>query len=128
MTNKSSSDRSFGLVFSIFFCIVGLWPLRYDHSPNLWFLLTALSFFAIAVVKPTLLHLLNQIWTQFGLLLHHIISPLVMGILFFITITPIGWYLRLVGQRPLQLKLDSQIDSYWMDKINSDPDSMKRQF
>ena len=89
-TVKGSSDRSFGLVFAAVFTIIGLWPLISSSGVRWWSLAIALVFAGVAFARPSLLAPLNLLWTKFGLLLNRIVSPLVMGLLFFVVITPIA--------------------------------------
>ena len=130
MELKTSSDRSFGLVFAAVFAIIGLWPLLHEASLRWWGLAVAAGFLAVALIRPNLLRHLNRIWTQFGLLLHKIVTPVVMSLLFFVTVTPIGLIMRLFGKRPLQLGFEPQIESYWivLDPPGPAPESMKMPF
>ncbi|MBF0370971.1 MAG: hypothetical protein HQL52_16095 [Magnetococcales bacterium] len=127
---EGSSDSSFGLVFTVVFAIIGLWPLRSAQPPHTAVLALSGLFFLTVIVRPALLAPLNRLWTQFGLLLHRIISPIVMGILFYTTVTPIGVIMRFFGKETLQLKFDPKAESYWIvrDKPGPAPESMKRQF
>lgn len=130
MSTKMSSDRSFGIVFSVVFIIIGLLPLVSDGAARLWSLVAACIFLVLAFFASRTLAPLNRVWAKFGLLLHHIISPVVMGFLFFVTVTPIGLVMRLFGKRPLQLSFDRDIESYWIirESPGPHPDSMKHQF
>lgn len=127
---KSSSDRGFGIVFCVVFAIVGLWPVFWGNGPRLWSLGIAGGFLAIALLRPQLLGPLNRLWTAFGLLLHKIVNPLVMGFLFFLVVTPIGLLMRLLGKRPLELAFERDRPSYWKDRTPPGPpaDGMKNQF
>ncbi len=127
---KGSSDRTFGLVFAALFAVIGLWPLLSGAGVRIWALAIAGLFLALALVKPGLLSPLNRLWTQFGLLLHKVVNPLVMGLLFYLTVTPIGLLMRLMGKDPLGRRFDRSVESYWIarDPPGPAPESMKNQF
>src|SRR5262245_34581576 len=99
-----SSDRGFGLVFATVFALVGAWPLIHWQAPRWWALLIAAGFAVVALVQPRILHPLNRLWLALGRLLHRIVSPLVMGAVFFLVVTPTGWIMRLAGKDVLSLK------------------------
>ena len=131
---KVGSEKSFGLVFAAVFIIIALFPVLgtsdQETSVRLWALIVAALFAVIAMTKPQLLAPLNNLWFRFGLLLHRIVNPLVMGLLFFLTVTPIGLLMRMLGKVPLKLKFEKDADSYWIARNppGPAPDSMKRQF
>ena len=127
---KSGSDRSFGIVFAVVFLIIGLWPLWYAEGPRLWSLIVAATFFGLALVRPSLLGPLNRLWLAFGALLHRIVSPLVMGVVFYLTVTPIGLLMQILGKRPIPLGFDRACESYWIerDPPGPAPDTIKNQF
>lgn len=127
---KIGSDRSFGLVFAVVFTLIALLPLLAGHSPRWWALAPAALFAAIALVAPRLLHPLNRLWFRFGLLLHHVVTPVMMGLLFFLTVTPVGLLMRACGKDPLRLKRDPAATSYWIAREPPGPtgESMKQQF
>jgi len=127
---EMGSERSFGIVFAVVFLIIGLWPLKNGLDPRMWALIIAGLFLAIAFIMPKILAPLNKLWFKFGLLLHKIISPIVMGILFFLTVTPIGIIMRLLGKDLLNQKLDKEADSYWIpiDPEKAAQASMRHQF
>jgi hypothetical protein len=127
---KQGSDRAFGLVFTGFFALVGLWPLFKGEEARGWALGIALAFLVVALIRPSLLKPLNRLWFLFGLLLHKIVSPLVMGLLFFVTVTPIGLLMRLFGKDPLRLKMEPEAESYWIKREPPGPETggMKNQF
>ena len=127
---KGSSDRTFGFVFTVLFAVIGLWPLMGGGGVRLWSLALAGSFLALALVRPSLLRPLNRLWMKFGLLLHMIVNPLVMGLLFYVTVTPIGLVMRLVGKDPLGRRFDPAAESYWVlrDPPGPAPETMKNQF
>ena len=127
---KSGSDRSFGIVFAVVFAIIGLLPLWGGGNIRIWALIIAALFLSAALVFPKTLSPLNHIWFQFGLLLHKIVSPVVMGLIFFGTVMPTGLLMRLFGKKPLALDFDPSQKSYWVHRTppSPEPDSMKRQF
>lgn len=124
------SDRSFGLVFAAFFAVIAVLPLVGGHAPRWWALVPAALFGGIALVAPAVLRPLNRLWFRFGLVLHHVVTPVVMGLLFFVTITPIGLLMRAAGKDPMRLRRDPATTSYWIIRTPPGPsaDSMKQQF
>jgi hypothetical protein len=127
---KMGSERSFGLVFAGFFALVGFWPLFGGEAPRNWALGLGVLFLLLAFAAPKLLTPLNKLWFKFGLLLHHIVNPLVMALMFFVVITPIGLLMRLSGKDPLRLRFDREAKSYWIprDPPGPAPESLKNQF
>lgn len=127
---ESSSDRNFGLIFSAFFVIVALLPLLYGYSMRFWAAGVSLAFGVIALAAPSTLAPLNRLWTKFGLLLHCIVSPIALGILFFGVVTPTGFLMRLFGKKPLQLQMDKAASSYWVIRTPPGPtaESFRNQF
>ena len=123
---KISSSRQFGILFFIFFLIIGLWPLLNYQEIRLWSLIIALIFLLVTIIKPILLEPLNKLWIKFGNLLGKIVSPIVMAIIFFTIMTPIGLFMRLKGSDLLKLKF-SKNKSYWI-KREKNIGTMKRQF
>ena len=126
----SSSNRSFGFVFALAFAVIGLWPAMSGTAIRWWAIAIAASFLVIGLAKPSLLSPLNRLWTQFGLLLNRITSPLLMGLIFFLVVTPIGLTMRLLGKRPLDLKFDPNARSYWIKREppGPAPETMKNQY
>ena len=127
---KSSSDRSFGVVFAVVFALVAVWPLTGDGEIRLWAATVAAAFLVAALAWPPLLAPLNRLWTRFGLLLHGIVNPIIMGLLFFLTVTPVGLIMRLTGKDPLGLRRDPGAKSYWVERRppGPAPDTMRNQF
>jgi hypothetical protein len=124
------SNRSVGLVFSVVFAIVGLGPMVRGNSPRWWAVSTAAALLAVTFLFPRVLTPLNRAWLTLGLALHAVVSPLVMGLLFYTTMTPIGLLLRLLGKDLLRLRLDPAATTYWIDRAppGPAPDTMRRQF
>ena len=123
---KIGSNRSFGIVFFIVFLLISTYPLLKDENIRLWSLIISIIFLFLGLLNSNLLSPLNNIWFKFGLLLGKIISPFVMGIIFFLVVTPIGIIMRLLKKDLLNLKFNKN-NTYWIKK--SDPKSkMKNQF
>lgn len=124
------SERGFGLVFAAVFALVAVWPLIGGGAVRLWAAGAAGAFFALAFLAPCLLRPLNIVWFKFGLVLHKIVNPIVMGGIFFVTITPIALLMRAIGKDPLHRRPDPHADSYWIVRAppGPDPESMKNQF
>lgn len=125
--HKLPSNRSFGIVFFVFFFILALWPLLNNGQILKLPLLLSFIFLLLGVFKSNILTPLNKIWMKFGLLLGSIISPIVMGVIFFSIITPTGFILRIFKKDILMLKAKPTNPTYWIDKDNSNND-MKNQF
>ena len=127
---KGSSERSFGIVFAVVFAVIGLLPLLFGGQARLWSLAVGAVFLLCAFVLPRLLAPLNRLWLRFGLLLHRIVSPIVLGIMFFGVVTPTGLLMRLLGKDPLRLKFERGAASYWIDRVppGPAPEGMKDQF
>ena len=127
---KVGSERAFGIVFAAVFASIGFWPLLAGSGPAWWALALAALFAVAAFLAPGALKPLNRLWFRFGMLLHRIVSPLVMGLLFFATVTPIALLMRLAGKDPLRLKFDRGAKSYWIERAppGPSPETMRRQF
>lgn len=127
---EKSSERGLGITFAVVFLIIGIARWYYGHDWwTAWLSAAAvfafLAYFWVAPLRP-----LNSLWHRFGLLLFHVVNPIVMGVVFFLTIFPIGVLMRLFGQDPLKLKLDREAPTYWHERASSAvmPQSMKNQF
>jgi hypothetical protein len=125
-----SSNRSFGFTFAVLFAFLGLGPLMRGHPVRVWALVGAAVFFLAALALPRVLAPLNRIWLRFGLLLHACISPVIMALVFYTTVTPIGLVRRLLGKDPLRLRFDPDAVTYWIERHppGPAPDTMLRQF
>lgn len=125
-----ASDRSVGVVFCIVFVIVALLPMAHGGEPRVWALVLAGIFGALAAWVPTRLAPLNRLWTRFGLLLHKIVSPLVLGVLFFLVLTPTALLMRACGKDPLRLYFERAATTYWIARVPPGPTgaSMKELF
>ena len=123
---KLSSNKSFGVVFFIVFLLIGVYPLLKGNDLRIWSLVISFIFLIFGLINSKILTPLNRLWFKFGLLLGKFISPIIMGIIFFIVVTPIGIIMRLFKKDLLNLKYNKK-ETYWIDK--SGPKSkMKNQF
>ena len=123
---KISSNKSFGIVFFILFFLISFYPLLNNQSIRIWALLISLLFLILGILNSKILTPLNLIWFKLGIFLGKIISPLIMGIIFFLVVTPIGIILRLCGKDVLNLKKNKK-ETYWINKPTTKND-MKKQF
>jgi len=124
---EKSSEKSFGVVFSIVFLIVSLYPLINSESMRIWALIVSTIFFLLAFVAPKVLILPNKLWFKFGLLIGSIVAPFVLTLIYFVTVLPTGLIMRLLGKDLLQQKLDKNAKSYWIER-KEPMGSMKNQF
>ncbi len=123
---KIGSNRSFGIVFFVVFLIIAIYPLINGDELKLWSLIISIIFLFLGLVNSKILNPLNKLWFKFGIFLGKIISPLVMGIIFFLVVTPIGLLMRLLNKDLLNLRFNNN-SSYWIEK--TEPKSkMKNQF
>ena len=124
---KISSNRSFGFLFFVVFFVISLWPLKSQGDLRLWAFILSLVFLVLGVLNSKLLNPLNKLWFRFGIILGTFISPIVMGFVFFIVVTPTGLIMRFLGKDLLRLKMHKNTNSYWIkrEKIKS---TMKNQF
>ena len=127
MASNQSSEKSFGIVFSIVFLIVALYPLSNSEDIRLWAIIVSAVFLLLAFVVPNVLSLANKLWFKFGILLGSIIAPIVMALVYFLTVLPTGLIMRLLGKDLLKQKLDKSSESYWIERTES-MGSMKNQF
>jgi len=126
----AGSDRSFGIVFAAVFAIISIWPWLFGGSPRIWSAAVAVVIAIIAMVWPRLLSPFNQIWFRFGLVIHHIVNPIVMAVIYFVAVVPTGLALKLAGKDPLRLKREPDSASYWIVREPPGPPagSMSNQF
>ena len=123
---NKSSNRSFGIVFFIVFLLIAIYPLINNGELRIWSLVVAIIFFILGLVNSKVLTPLNKLWFKFGLLLGKMVSPLIMGFIFFFVVTPIAFIMRIIGKDLLNLKFNNK-KTYWIEK--TDPKSkMKNQF
>ena len=123
---KLPSNRNFGIVFFIVFLIIALWPILKQNEIRVWSLIISFIFFVLGLINSKLLTPLNKLWFKFGILLGNIIAPIVMGIVFFLVVTPTGLIMRFFRKDILKLKKNSS-NSYWINKDNTNS-SMRNQF
>ena len=127
---ESSSDRSFGLVFAGFFALLAAYGWWHASSRWPYYLAIAVAFLAVALVRPDILRPLNRAWTKLGYILGMIVSPLVLGLIFFVVMTPIGLLMRLLRKDTLRLRRDPGAGSYWIVREPPGPpgETMRDQF
>ena len=123
---KVNSNRGFGIVFFVVFLLISFWPLIDGESLRIWSLAVSLIFLVLGLLNSKLLTPLNLIWVKFGEVIGRIIAPIAMGVVYFIIMTPIGLFMRLIGKDLLRTKF-SKNNSYWI-KREKNIGSMKRQF
>jgi hypothetical protein len=123
-TNKKN-NIFFGILFFIFFLIIGLYPLISNGPIRIWSVILSLVFLIITIIRPNLFTYLNRLWIKFGILLGKIISPIVMGLVFFFVVTPIGILVRVLKKDIMSLKRGAS--SYWINRVHK-LQSMKKQF
>ena len=124
--DQISSNRSFGILFSILFAIIAFWPIINGNPLRLWLIPVSVIFLVLGLLNSKLLNPLNVVWVKFGELLGRIIAPIVMALIYFIIITPIGLFMRLIRKDLLNLKF-SKANTYWI-KREKKISSMKKQF
>ena len=124
---KISSNRSFGFLFFVVFFVVSLWPLKSQGDLRLWAFILSLVFLVLGVLNSKLLTPLNKLWFKFGILLGSIVSPIVMGAVFFIIVTPMGLIMRFLGKDLLRINKNRTISTYWINR-DKQKNTMKKQF
>jgi len=127
---QASGDRAFGRVFAAVFALIGIWPLVHAQSPRWWAFALALAFLVVSIVAPHWLAPLNRAWFLLGKALHAVVSPVVMGAIFFVVVTPIALFRRLGRHDFLGLRFMPQSTSYWVlrQPPGPDPETLKQQF
>ena len=123
---KISSNRSFGIVFFVVFLLIAFYPLLKNGEIRIWSLIISLGFLILGLINSKILTPLNRLWFKFGLLLGKIISPLIMGIIFFLVVTPIGILMKILKKDSLNLNYNNN-KTYWIEK-NEPKSKMKNQF
>ena len=124
---EQSSPKSFGIVFFVVFLIIALYPLINSEGLRIWALVTSFVFLLLAFVAPHILSIPNKLWFKFGLLLGSIIAPIVLALVYFVTVFPTGLIMRLLDKDLLKQKLDNNAKSYWIERSES-MGSMRNQF
>ncbi len=124
---KINSNRSFGVVFFFVFLIISLWPLLNGNPLRVWSIFVAIIFLILGLINSNFLTPLNKLWFKFGKLLGFIVAPIVMGVIFFLVITPTGFFMKMLGKDLLNKKYNNKIKSYWINREKS-KSTMKQQF
>ena len=122
---KSKDNITFGILFFFFFLIFGLYPLKSDEAIRVWSVVLSLVLLIITIIQPNLFTFLNKFWIKLGILLGKIISPIVMGLVFFFVVTPIGILVRVLKKDVMGLKRGAS--SYWINREGK-VQTMKKQF
>ena len=120
------SNKSFGIVFCIFFLIVGLYPLINADGIRIWSIILSIIFLILGLSNSRFLTPLNILWFKFGIFLGKFVSPIIMGLVFFLVVTPTGIIMRLLKKDLLKLK-KSKLKTYWINRSETKSD-MKNQF
>jgi len=123
---KINSNRSFGIVFFLVFMLIAFYPIVNQGELRVWSIFISLFFLILGIINSTILTPLNKLWFKFGLLLGKVVSPLIMGIIFFLLVTPTGLIMRIIGKDLLNLKFNNK-KSYWIEKTGP-KSKMKNQF
>ena len=123
---KTGSNKSFGIVFFIFFILISLYPLANEENIRIWSLIISFIFLILGILNSRLLTPLNKLWFKIGISLGKIVTPLVMGMIFFFAVTPIGLLMKIFKKDLLDLKFNKN-ESYWLNK-NKSNSKMKNQF
>ena len=121
-----SSNRSFGIIFFIVFLLIAIYPLIKNEELRIWSLIIAIIFLILGLLNSKILTPLNKLWFKFGLFLGKIVSPMIMGMIFFLVVTPIAFLMRIIGKDLLNLKFDKN-KTYWIEK-KGPKSKMKNQF
>ena len=124
---SKENNKGFGLLFFVVFLIIGLWPLLKGENPRIYFFPFAFLFLILGLINSKILTPLNRAWIKFGELLGIIIAPIVMGVIYFLVLTPLSFLIRISGKDLLKIKYSKKIKTYW-EKRTKDLGSMKKQF
>ena len=123
---KIGSNKSFGIVFFIVFLLIAIYPLINNGELRIWSLVVSIIFLILGLINSKVLTPLNKLWFKFGLLLGKVVSPLIMGIIFFFVVTPTAFIMRIIGKDLLNLKFNNK-KTYWIEKTGP-KSKMKNQF
>ena len=123
---KSNNNKSLGILFFFVFIIIALWPLFNEENVRIWSVVIAIIFLTLALIKPHILNPLTKLWINFGELIGKFISPIVIGLIYFVILTPIGLLMRIFNKDLLNLKF-SKKNSYWI-KRETKLNSMDKQY
>jgi hypothetical protein len=124
------SDRSFGVTFAVFFAMVGLLPLFRRHSVRWWAIGISVAFLVVSIAAPQILHQGNRLWMGLARLLNRVMSPIIMGLVFYLAVLPTGLILRMLRKDPMRREFEPKAESYWIPRTPPGPpaESMSRQF
>ena len=125
--NNLPSEKNFGLTFACVFIIIGLWPLFASEPIRLWSFIVSFILVIISFIFPKILRPFNKWWFKFGMLLRSVVSRIVIPLVFYLVVTPMGLFMRLLGKDTLKQKLDKSAKSYWIER-REPIGSMKNQF
>ena len=120
------SNRNFGIIFFIFFLLIAVWPYIYENNIRVWSLIISFIFLILGILNSNILTPLNKTWMKFGILLGIVVSPIIMGVVYFGVVLPTGVFMRILGKDILRLKKSTK-QTYWINKDNS-KNNMKNQF
>jgi hypothetical protein len=127
---RVGSERAFGIVFAVVFAIVALWPLIGGRGIRYWAVGIAVAFLAAALIRPAVLRPLNLVWFKIGLLLHHVVNPLVMGLIFVVGVIPTALVMRARGRNSMRLDAAKAAGTTWVERVppGPGPETMKNLF
>ena len=123
---KIGSNRSFGVVFFVVFLLIGLWPILKGNEIRIWSIVISLIFLILGIINSKILTPFNKVWFRFGIFLGNFISPIIMGIVFFLVVTPTGLIMKLLRKDLINLRKNNS-STYWIEKKDI-KSSMKNQF
>lgn len=120
MSRELPSNRSFGVVFTVFFALVGGARCLQGAPPRSWALVVAVVVAWVTLLRPELLSVPNRLWARLGFVLQKVVQPVAMSVVFFVVITPLALVLKLTGRDPLRLKIDREARSYWIERTQAE--------
>lgn len=123
----TASPRSFGVTMGAVLALLALAPMRHARSPRSWLLAVAAALLVLAITRPSWLAVPNRLWASLGDLLNRIVSPIALGVIYFVVVTPIGVLRRMLDHDPLGLRLDPSRPTYWIER-EGEPGDLRRQF
>ena len=123
---NKTTNKNFGIVFFVFFLILSIYPVLNNKIINFWFLSISFIFLILGLLNSNLLSPLNRTWFKFGIYLGKFVSPIVMGVVFFLVVTPISLIMKIFNKDILSLKKNTK-ETYWIKK-NGPISKMKNQF
>tara|TARA_B100000989_G_C19377664_1_gene400167 strand:+ start:187 stop:567 length:381 start_codon:yes stop_codon:yes gene_type:complete len=126
MNIKTSSNRSFGIVFFVVFLLISIWPILNGEELRIWSLIISIVFLVLGLLDSKILSPLNKLWFKFGIFLGNFIAPIVMGLIFFLVVTPTGYLMKIFKKDLINLKKNNE-KTYWIEKKEIKT-SMKNQF